>query len=226
MIIVGLINRLTGALEARVNVSPMSASGYVIQGMPDGEYELYAEVSGADEIMRSRPRRVVIAGRDVTGLELTLETMAEIRGQLRLEAYKPEAANQKACAWQTRRAMDDMLFQVTREASDPVAEYFLRNMDFYRMSGPNDKGELRFRGMDAGAWRLQFKMPGPELYLQSLALKRPVTPDAPDTTDILRRGMTIRGGEKYGDVMVTVASGAAMLSGKVTDAAGCASDST
>ena len=72
------------------------------------------------------------------------------------------------------------------------------------------------RGLEAGRYRLAARLPHEEWYLRAITQSGPAPANRP--VDVSRQGLTLRPGERATGLVVTVAEGAALLSGKVIPA--------
>src|SRR5262249_61397909 len=78
---------------------------FAIYGVTDGEYEITVRwvLASNEEIIASAPRRVVVKGADVGGIELKLLPMGSIAGKFALEAT-PGACESKR-KWSLEEAL-------------------------------------------------------------------------------------------------------------------------
>src|SRR5262249_2236897 len=81
---VALTNTVTGVVRSDAD---FFRERFAIYGVTDGEYEITVRwlLASNEEIIASAPRRVVVKGADVGGIELKLLPMASIAGRLGLE---------------------------------------------------------------------------------------------------------------------------------------------
>jgi len=169
------------------------------EGLPDGEYELIAghSVSGEDDAA-SAPRRVTIKGADVNGVELRLTPLASLFGRFIL------AADSTDCQTRQRRRLMDVSLVLHRDGAaqpEPAQER------------PNQQGEFAIRGLEAGLYRLTASLLHIEWYLR--AITQPGSAPANRPVDVSRQGLMLQPGERATGLVITVAEGAAFLSGKV-----------
>jgi hypothetical protein len=62
------------------------ANGFAFQGVADGEYVIWTGyTSRADELLISEPKRIIVKGADVTGIELFAKPLASVAGTVVLE---------------------------------------------------------------------------------------------------------------------------------------------
>ncbi len=84
-ILIALTNTVTGVVRSDAD---FFRERFAIYGVPDGEYEITVRwlLPSNEEIIASAPRRVVIKGVDVGGIELKLLPLGVIAGKFTLEA--------------------------------------------------------------------------------------------------------------------------------------------
>ena len=178
------------------------------EGLPDGEYELTAGrgVSGEDDGATSPARRMAIKGADVNGIELRLIPLGSLSGQLIL------ATDSADCRIQQRKRLSDISPILYRD--DGTQRGFM-------IDRPNQQGAFAIRAVEAGHYRLAAWLPHTEWFLRSITQPGPAPANKP--VDVSREGLTLQPGERKTGFIVTVAEGAALLSGKVTSSTESAS---
>lgn len=208
-------------------VNPMSGgNGYALYGVPDGEYTVQASRgggSGQEDILRSAPRRVTIRGGSITGVDLTLAPTASLAGTVQRESL-PTEQRPPACASPHPAYPEEIVLkaeQIAPQARKSQPGLFEEEP----RSSPNDKGEFKLRGLDPGRYYLTALLPGEAWYLRAITRKsaapaarsKPAAKSA--TADVNAADISLKAGEKVSDVTMTIAEGAASLSGRVTTAA-------
>jgi protocatechuate 3,4-dioxygenase beta subunit len=172
-----------------------------IEGLPDGEYELIAGrgVSVEDDGAGSAPRRVTIKGADVSGIELRLIPFGSLSGRFIL------ASDSADCRIQRRKRISDVSPILYRDDGAQRGSYI--------PDRSNQQSEFAIRGLEAGRYRLAASLPHIEWFLRSITQPGPAPVNQP--VDASRQGLTLQPGERKTGLVVTVAEGAASLSGKV-----------
>jgi protocatechuate 3,4-dioxygenase beta subunit len=170
------------------------------EGLPDGEYELTAGrgVSGEDDGATLPPRRVAIKRADVNGIELRLIPLGSLSGQLILVTDSAD------CRIQQRKRLSDISPILFRD--DGTQRGFM-------IDRPSQQDAFSIRAVEAGHYRLAANLPHIEWYL--CAITQPGQAPANKPVDVSREGFTLQPGERKTGFIVTVAEGAAFLSGKV-----------
>ena len=195
-------------LVATTSPQPSGAeSGYAIYGMPNGEYEIVAarDFSADENAFASSPRRVVVNGRDVGGIDLALAPLAALAGRVTVEkaVRKCEAARDSRLNEIAVRARRDE----PGEKGDATPSPF-----WSQPSGEaNEAGAFSIRGLKAGRYRLETPLPGADWYVKEMRLGgAPATAD-----DLARNGVRLKSGERLSGALITLGEGAAALKGKV-----------
>ena len=182
-------------------------SGYALYGVPNGEYEILAarDFPSDENAFSSAPRRVVVNGRDVGGIDLALAPLASLAGRVAVEkaARKCEAARDSRLSEIVVRAHRD---EAGEKGAAPSLPFWSEP------SGEaNEAGAFSIRGLKAGRYRLESALPGADLYVKEARLAgAPVT-----AGDIARNGVTLKSGERLSGALITLGEGAAGLKGKV-----------
>src|SRR5262249_51312840 len=96
--IVVLTDASSGAPQSMTfSLGAETPRSFGMHGIPDGQYFIMAVGGiGADEMTASPPRRITVAGSDVTGLELRLGPLSQIAGHVVLERLS-EADRKPRC---------------------------------------------------------------------------------------------------------------------------------
>ena len=199
----------------------MSRSGtpaYALYGVPDGEYEVTAErdTPGGNDAA-SAPRRVVMAGRDATSIDLTLMPMASVTAKLQLET---ELAK---CEIKRKAAFEEQLFILQLEETNGTTtrQNTRRMIRDNSLVAPERTGEMSFRNLNVGRYHLSAKLLDDNWYIRSITLPgapvkaTPKAPAKPVTTDVARIGLNLKSGDKITGLTVKVAEGAAAVKGQV-----------
>jgi protocatechuate 3,4-dioxygenase beta subunit len=211
-----LYGMATGYAVGSASVPP-GANGFAIHGVGDGEYEIIARRFGynEEEGAVSPPRRVTVKGADVGGIELKLAPQASIAGKVLVEK------SEKGCETRRKLSIEEVVVSLRRDekASERRAVY----QGFVIDAAPTDKGDFTIRHIDPGRYFIEPRLPIENWYVKSIAAAAPALAKANTRmgatgADIARDGIELKAGEKLSGVTVTIADGAASLSGKVVAA--------
>ena len=174
---------------------------FVFEGLPDGEYELTAGrgvSSDGDNGATSAPQRVTIKGADANVIELRLIPSGSLSGRVIL------AGDSADCRLEPRKRLADISPILYRDDGTQPGLVLDR---------PTEQGAFAIRGVEAGRYRLAAWLPHVKWYLRAITQTGPAPANKP--VDVSRDGVTLRPGERKTGFIVTVAEGAALLSGKV-----------
>jgi hypothetical protein len=233
--IVALISASTTEYHGQVFMNGRAGNeGFVFDSLSDGEYDLVAEryVSEGWRKLAVASRRVQVKGADVTGLRLTFLPVGSISGRLVFEKptmeAKPLASDSKpasveartACAGSPEMLYGDSAIVARREGGPRPA-----NEPSTLETSPDDKGDFAFRGLGAGAYRLDVRL-GEGYFVTSVragaasktttgmtAASATAAKTSASTTGALVR---LRQGEDASGFVVTASYGAASLKGRIT----------
>jgi hypothetical protein len=215
---VAMINTATNATEANAFISSLeNKNSFAFYGVPDGEYEIFAQgFSSAGDNTVSLPRRVSVKGSDVTGIELSLAPLGSISGRIVVERQRGPSmiADCKA-----KRAM--MLEENLVSARlDDKSGGERRRSPFSPRSfviAPDEQGEFTARRVAAGRYRFGAVELNESFYIKSVTLAASNKSSPP--ADVSLNGVSVRSGGKVTGLTITVAEGAAGIEGRLVQAA-------
>ena len=195
--------------------------GFAMFGALDGEYEIVAfrmNRTQAD-LGSSAPRRVVVKGADVSGIELRITPPASVSGRVKIEAGD---AGKSPCEdkAQARTTVEEVLLSAapddeSRPSIQAISPYF-RYLGGAMDGAPDEKGEFILRGLAAGRFRIKTDLPDDGWYVR--AITQPTPGAGKKTADASLNGIALKAGEKLSGVEVVIAEGAASLNGRVVPA--------
>src|SRR5215813_7147401 len=214
---VKLVNASNGAIEKTAGLS--KPSRFVFYGVPDGEYDLYAQkLSGQGGNAGSALRRVVMKGADLFGVDLKLIRYGSISGRVVIDSAKTGQSAAR-CESQQRFHLEEVLLDArsdspTKRRQDQFFEPF-EYWGSWRGSVVDQKGEFMIQNLESGLYRLNVDLPGADWYVRSII--QPA--GAPNKKiEVSRGGVTIKSGAKITGVEVIISDGGASLSGRVVPA--------
>ncbi|HEV2862892.1 MAG TPA: carboxypeptidase-like regulatory domain-containing protein [Pyrinomonadaceae bacterium] len=208
---------------------------FSIEGVADGEYELFANVNSREGVLGAAPpQRVTVRGADVTGLKLVVSPLSSVSGKLFVEpaaeAEKalPECKTQPAVMPSQEVVVSARRERAAGERPDGLARPF-SGAD----ATPDRDGSFTLRSLGPGRYRLSALPLEEAFYVRAVqapssapalpqppATKRagkaaagsaqPATAAAP-SDDVLN----LASGQQFSGVTIRVAPGAASLSGVV-----------
>jgi len=201
------------------------SKSFVLAGLSDGEYELYAEMNLQEGEQAASPlRRVTIKGADVTGIDLKLVRYGAVSGRVVIEhptssPTSNNAANASSlpAKCDSKQRMEEILVRARSERRNPRAVNLVRTENGWsaNLVAPDAKGEFTIKGLEADSYRLETDLPGESWYVRS------ITQPSTGTTrraDAARTPLNLKPAEKLSGIEITVAEGATALSGRVMSA--------
>ncbi|HEY8461228.1 MAG TPA: carboxypeptidase-like regulatory domain-containing protein [Blastocatellia bacterium] len=190
-------------------------AGFSIHGVADGEYEIIASRGGGDneEALVSARRRIVVKGADVGNIELKLLPLGSITGRFALETAPA------VCESKRKWSPQEALLSLHREAEQPGADY---GRSRTVTNGLTEKGEFMVYNLEAGRYFLEPSLPDENWYVKAITAPAPSSASARGAAarqaNVAGRGIALKSGEKISGVTVTIAEGAASVSGKAVPA--------
>jgi hypothetical protein len=202
---------------------------FAVFGVADGEYEIVAcrmESKEAD-FASSTPRRVVMRGADVSGIDLKITAPASISGRVKVESSTAGAvggAGKSSCEDRAQAmghaVIEDVLLSAAADdESGPPIQSITPQFRYFggAMGGaPDENGEFILRGLAAGRFRIKADLPDEGWYVRAITQPAPGATKKP--VDASRNGVAVKAGEKLSGVEVVIAEGAASLNGRVVPA--------
>ena len=212
----GLINGVTVTLygAADKNIMGMAtligSQSFSLRGVDDGEYELTAtRFNESMDLAISAPRRVVVRGADLNGIELKLLKLGSISGRVVIEAPKAECETAS-----DQFKVEEAMIEMKRDDRAPGVSAF----GFFPMAAsgylggatPEKGGGFTVKNLEAGRYRVNTDLPDESWYIRAITQAA-----TPKPIDVYRSGLTLKQGEKISGIEITIAQGAASLSGRV-----------
>ncbi len=218
---VSLVHAASGLFETSASLPVREGkTGFAIYGVPDGEYfiraELFASMNEKNRLS-SQVRRVTVKGNDVSDVELALAPMASISGIVVLE--QATVADSKAkCEKQRVATLEETLITFRKDTKGESLEQKWLNAG--SVLAPNDKGEFAIYRLFAGNYRMSVNLSSETWYIKSQSLNASPKSNQPNyrdqqPSDVAGKGVAVKAGEQVATLTLTIAEGAASLSGTV-----------
>ncbi len=212
---VKLINANSGYVEKEAGLS--KGGRFVFFGVPDGEYDLYAQkLHGQGGSAGSSLRRVIVKGADLFSIDLKLIKYGSISGRVVIDSAK---ASQAAARCESRSSshieelmLDARIDSPTRRRQDRLFDPF-EYWGSWRGSVVDQKGEFTIQNLEAGLCRLNVDLPGADWRVRSVT--QPTSGAVKKSTDVSRAGIAVKSGDKITGIEVLIAEDAASLRGRV-----------
>ena len=182
------------------------AKGFAFQGVADGDYLIWTGyTSRAAEQLLSDTKRITVKGADVTGIELFVKPLASVAGVVLLE---PSTIAE--CKDKRRPSFEETILSLVR--NQPPARDQQVEPPVYGSSqaSPDAAGSFQLRNVAAGQYNFNTRISARYWYLRSVT-----QPAAKDSIDLARNTLALKPGDRVSGLKVTVAEGAASISGQV-----------
>ncbi len=198
--------------------------GFAFHGVPDGEYDVAAQYfTQQGEAFSSEPRRVIVKGADVAGVEIAIRPLGAIEGRVSL--VKSDAVECK----DKRQPLfaETLVIARLNEKSRPKDQLRPANF-FFAQGSPNPAGDFRLRNLTAGLYNINTRFFARYWYLRSVTAGSSTPATIARTAvakrpDVARDGITLKAAERFKDLTITLAEGAGSLRGKIMRDAGVVS---
>jgi len=195
------------------------ARGFAFNGVSDGEYVLIAEEfaqTGISPMMTvSEPKRVVVKGANVSGVELTPMPLASISGRFVLQASKLTE-----CEGKRPPLLSETLVQLKRPDVDPEKDGPALRRSYATSGSPDANGAFTMRNVSPGKYQFEPRFYARYWYLQSITLgAAPASGPRSQTSrasDAAANWTTVKSGDQLNNLTITLAEGAASMRGKTT----------
>ncbi len=198
-------------IDTTFSQSTNNRSGYAFYGVPNGEYEIIAKNNGVDRDngFASTPRRVTVKGADVTGIDLTLVPNGTISGRVIVEVTDTKALQ---CQNHRESYREEIIVRARRDDPAEKREHLLPGFLGDGVGVPDNKGFFTISNLNPARYRIELELPDETWYLKAMTM----TGSKPATDP--RVGLTVKPDDKLRGLRLTIASGAAILKGKITSA--------
>ena len=213
-LISGVVVMLYGVADKHLagTTTLIGSQNFSLRGVEDGEYELSAtRFTESMDFALSAPKRVAVRGADLSGIELKLLKLGSISGRVVIEAPKPE------CKTTEQFTIEEALIELKRDDKTPsVFGAGFLPMEAGGLLGsatPDKVGGFTLKNMEAGRYWINTDLPDESWYIRAITQAA-----APKPIDVSRAGVTLKQGEKLTGIEMTVAHGAASLSGRIVPA--------
>ncbi|HEU4714010.1 MAG TPA: carboxypeptidase-like regulatory domain-containing protein [Pyrinomonadaceae bacterium] len=184
---------------------------YAFYGVPNGEYEVIARNDSAvgENGLDSTPRRLIVNGADATGIDLVLVPNATLSGTVAVEKPGSETIE---CKSHRKLYPEESVVRARRHEPAKNRERLPPSPLGYGVGIPDSKGAFTIPNLKPGRHHIELELPDDTWYLKAMTMTN--SKSAVDPRD----GLTLRSGDQLTGLRLTVASGAAMLKGQITEA--------
>jgi Carboxypeptidase regulatory-like domain len=198
-----------------VSFQAQTSKGFAFYGLPDGEYDLAAQAPSAQgDSQGTEPLHVSVRGRDVSGLNLVLNTMPSLAGRVVLTASTAIECQNK------RKPLFAETLLVARRSEKSAQKNSLTFPNFStNQTSPDKKGDFAIRSIAPGQYSLSARFFAKYWYLRSIerepATTAPAKAVGARANDLARNGFQAKFGDRLSKVTVTLAEGAASVKGAI-----------
>jgi len=216
----------SGMVDASTNAQDDGgAESFAFAGVDDGVYELVAFNfdMGDGSTVFSRSQQITVKGKDVTGIKLSILPTGAVVGRVTIEEDSTEK-RVVDCEKAKRLSLDDIVVNAVPVDSLSALE-LLHSSNSYVAIDPS--GTFNLQALAPGAYRLDTWLPSEELFVRSMAdssSNPPVSAPAPKSVPATVDKLTIGPGQTVKGLLITLARGAASLSGMVNGDRGLPDD--
>jgi hypothetical protein len=209
-----VMNAIGGSQAGGVLIQPDEDKlKWMLDGIPDGEYSVMARSGdGNSEFgLVSAVRKITVKGADVSNVDLTMTPLAVVAGKVVIEKLKSQV---EGCVVEKDFSIEGVSIAARQMGASGIDRQL---MMFDPWSRVDASGGFIFRGMVAGQYAFMPMALSENLYVRSMTVpvRTAATTRAQPSADISRSGLTVRAGERFTDIAVTLAEGAASLRGTV-----------
>ena len=199
---------------------PPGARGFSFYGVADGDYDLIAQsyFPGGEWVI-SNSQRITVKGTDISGIELTAKALSSISGHVVLEESKAPECNGKRRPLLAETVVGAWHNEKLAPKDQPQFVWGLGGTTL-----PDKQGDFILRNLASGQYRFNTRPLAKYWYLKSISWPSSTTTakaaqvDRP--ADAARNWTTLRSGDRFSGLVVTIAAGAASLKGQIDLAEG------
>lgn len=213
MALIYLMHQSTGSMVSNTVVQVRDgARGFALTGVPDGEYDLVAQLNqtAGEDNVASLPRRVTVKGADVTGLSVELAPLGSITGRVVIEKLSESSAVAE-CKERVGGTLDETLISARRDEppGKALAPFGFPSPE----AGIDQSGEFKISSLTPARYRIGTRLPSEHWYVRTIL--GPGAGTKPSTA-VSSQGISLSSGQRVTGLVVTIAEGAAAVRGKVT----------
>lgn len=190
---------------------PPEGRGFAFSGLSDGEYDLVAsEMASAASVVPSmslsEPKRIIVKGADITGIELFPKMLGSVSGRLSFETLKlPD------CQGKRPPLIAEMQVHLRRSEKEPEKTQPTYQPNYSTAIAPDASGNFVLRNLRAGRYQLGTTFYARYWYLKSMATGGARAP----RFDAAANWTVVKSGEQMSNFVITIAEGAASIRGSV-----------
>jgi len=212
-VVVSLRHRSSGGVESMSFVQLRAGKGFALYGVPDGDYDLIAQMNvGRENNAASGPRHVVVKGADVTGIDLSLAPLGSIAGRAVLEKI-PAAERPPDFKVSRITSLEELVIVSRRDEKTGGKSLPGAGIAALIDGSPDEKGEFKIPSLAAGRYRIEMRLPTDDWFVKAMTSREPAAKQSDAAA-----GLVISASQRITDLTVTLREGAASMRGKVVAA--------
>lgn len=207
---IALTSSFNGIEQA--SYSTWGQRSFMFSGVADGDYQIVAQTYSPDGGWAiSESRRIKVTGADITGLALTLKTLASIGGSVVLEDSKIAE-----CQGKRRPVLGEIVVGAYHNEKNAPKD---QPQFIWGLGGPltpDKQGNFTLRNLAAGQYRFVTRPLAKYWYLKSItwpSVSKAAQANQP--LDAARNWTTVKTSDKLSGLAITFAAGAASVGGRV-----------
>jgi len=191
---------------------------FILRGVPDGDYELVARSSLPGSNAQALAIRKMKVDADVTGLRIELRPLSSIKGVVQLQSDR--VAPSPSCPSVKPLLQSEVVVAVGQERPAQQGVSQLSSAPTQTNSQVDENWQFALMNISEGVYRPVVGVTNPDWYLSSLRIAQPSTAangrQRPGSSnDLVVSGIPVGPSTNVTGLVVTIASGAAGINGKV-----------
>jgi len=212
-----LLTHVKSGMPQAEALSISESHPFQIAGVPDGEYLLMAlSFSLGKDLTISPPRRIVMKGSDVTGVDLALGPITTISGKVVIQDFKDDPKS--GCKPGSPKRVEEIVVRPHSSEKSRAGEQIPMVLDLSEFSSgyltsPDTKGEFSAQLPSGGSYHIETDLLDDDLFLSSVTLPPESAGKPPKDAS---GGILVKNSEHIASAIVTVGQGAATVAGRVT----------
>lgn len=209
---IALLDHARSSVESTTTTFSQAGDlSFTFSGVPDGDYDLIAMSAQTTNNFSTEPKRVVVKGADVTGIELTPVHYASITGKVILVREEPE------CEPKIPSSLPEVIILPRRETPSGRKIAPADVLNPRRETVPNSQGDFTIGNLQAATYHIETNLPHPAWYVRSMTLASNSASKQPPR-DVASPGISTKLGEEQQGLAITLGTAGAGLRGKVLPA--------
>jgi hypothetical protein len=187
-------------------------TGFLLQGIADGDYDIFAQSTIDDDTAVSDLQHVTVKGSDVTGVLLQLSKLGTIVGTFTLEPTSLDIEDN--CKDVKKNLIVETALYPRLENQDVENDPILFTLARGKTATANDDGSFVVKDLVPGKYRLGVKLPNDSWFIRTMS-------SAANKSSNLRRDIvTLKSGQRIDGITIAVSAGGAVIRGRLISASG------